>query len=161
MVKLDKNIPFVKAVLNGAYYEAAEILAAAEKRHRLRWSPAGDRQDESSSDKWYHAHLWPFLTETHFVVAGEDLLSAYALRSEEGKDLSPTWRHWGYLLADWANKHWVERPGPAQPWQHNDFYSGTDLKYLIADYDIWLRKVTDVLSSRPAPSDYDYTWITR
>lgn len=157
MIHLDLNNPFVRATLTDSIEEAAAILKSAERRFGLRWSKSHEFLGESANDVWYQEHLWPFLSETHFVLSGSDMQvgTGCSLIGADGLDHTPTWRHWGGILADWANLHWVSRPSAlgetewaraARPWEYLDFYSHDSLSYLIADYDLWLERLNEVLS---------------
>lgn len=155
MIHLDQNIPFVRAARSGALAEAVAILKSAELRHGLRWSMSQEFLDESNNDQWYREHLWPFLSETHFVVSGGDRqLTRCSLFGLDGLDHTPTWRHWGQILAEWANSRWVRRPAglgktrwsrAARPWEYLDFYSYAYLSDLIADYDSWCEALKEIL----------------
>jgi hypothetical protein len=147
----------VKAALEGPVETAAEILRAAERRHRLRWFNLPDNAEvEDQSSDWYELHLWPFLTETHFVLtAGELFRTGCGLIDPSGVDHTPTWRHWGEIVAGWANRHWFPRPdehGTAinrsigKPWGYLDFYTFGYLSPFIADYDQWRGAMWRVLS---------------
>jgi len=160
MIYLDRNIPFVRAALGGSLDEAAGIFRSAEQRHGLRWSKSSDILDESNDDAWYQQHLWPFLSETHFVLSGGDLqLTGCSLFGADGLNHTPSWRHWGWILAAWANHHWMDRPAglgqtdwarAARPWEYLDFYSHDYLSYLITDYDQWLKALHKILLSSNA-----------
>jgi hypothetical protein len=160
LIHLDHRIPFVRATLSGPVDEAAAILRGAEERCGLRLSRTAKGDGEAGDDAWYLAHVWPFLSETHLVVSGEDLqMTGCLLTGADGLDYTTTWRHWGSLVADWANLHWIERPAglgttkwtrAARPWEYLDFYSNEHLSYLIAGYDIWLKKLNAVLSHNAA-----------
>ncbi|QIF04148.1 hypothetical protein [Roseimicrobium sp. ORNL1] len=156
MIILDQSIPFVRAALGGSLDEATAILKSAEQRHGLRWTMSSDTLDESNdADAWYQEHLWPFLTETHFVLSGGDLaLTGCSLFGADGLNYSPSWRHWGGILAAWANQHWMSRPAglgstnwtrASRPWEYLDFYSHDYLSYAIADYDYWLESIGKIL----------------
>jgi len=156
MIHLDHSNSFVRATMTGSIAEAAAIFRNAEQRFGLAWSKSWEVLKESDSDVWYQEHLWPFLSETHFVLSGGDLqATGCSLFGIDGLDHTPSWRHWGYILAEWANSHWVARPSglgqtdwtrAARPWEYMDFYSHGYLAYLIVDYDLWLEKLNVVLS---------------
>ncbi len=156
MLCLNTNIPFVRAALGGSLEEAALILQAAERRHGLRWSRFTSHVEASDDDDWYAEHLMPFLSETHFVLSGGDVQSfGGSLVCTDGHDRMVSWRHWGEILAEWANQHWMARPGglgptawtrAERPWEYLDFYSHDHLSYLIQDYDRWLVALGAILS---------------
>lgn len=156
MIRLDRTIPFVGAALDGRFAEAAAILQDAERRHGLRWLAVPDNQPEDDSDEWYQGHLWPFLSDTHMVVAAGDLQwSGCSLLDADGVDHFPTWRQWGEVVAGWANRFWVPRPGglgqtewyrARRPWEYLDFYDHAYLSGVIAGYDTWRAAVWRVLS---------------
>lgn len=156
MIRLDQSIPFVRAALGGQFADAAAILQDAERRHGLRWLAVPDYRPEDNSDEWYEGHLWPFLSETHLVLAAGDLqATGCSLLDPDGVDHFPTWRHWGEVVARWANRYWVPRPGglgpPAwhdatRPWEYLDFYDHAYLSGVIAGYDAWRSAVWRVLS---------------
>lgn len=154
-MRLDQSIPFVRAALHGETAEAAAILQAAEQRHGLRWMVTDGNLDEDNRDEWYEKHLWPFLSETHLVLAGGDLLTQYSLLDRDGVDHTPTWRHWGGIVAEWANRNWPIRladPGApkrtqgARPWEYLDFYMECYLSVSIHEYKEWCAAVLRVLS---------------
>ena len=93
MIRLDRTVPFVGAALGGQFSEAAAILREAEERHGLRWLAISDNRPEDNSDEWYQAHLWPFLSETHMVLAAGDLqATGCTLLDTAGVDHFPTCR---------------------------------------------------------------------
>jgi hypothetical protein len=143
---LDRTVPFVRAALDGTPAEAAAILQDAERRHGLRWLAVPDNRPEDNSDEWYRAHLWPFLTDTHMVLAAGDLqASGCSLLDPAGVDHFPTWRYWGQVVAGWANRHWAPRPARGR-WGYLDFYDHAYLSTLIAGYDGWCAAVWQVLA---------------
>ncbi len=160
MVILDQKIPFVRAALNGSLAKAVEILGAAEQRHGLRWSNSKELLEECDHDGWYTEHLWPFLSETHMVMSGGDRqLTGCCLLGTDGLDHSPSWRHWGHVVSEWANVRWASRPvglgrttwtRKARPWEYLDFYSRDDLSYLVADYDQWIEALGKILELKNA-----------
>jgi hypothetical protein len=169
VIRLDRTVPFVGAALDGQFSEAAAILREAEQRHGLRWLAISENRPEDNSAEWYQAHLWPFLAETHMVLAAGDLqATGCTLLDTAGVDHFPTWRYWGEVVAGWANKFWVLRPAglgqtnwyrAQRPWQYLDFYDHAYLSGVIQGYDDWRAAVCRVLSltgdgSAPAePSD--------
>ncbi len=156
MIRLDRNIPFVRAALHGTPAEAAAILQDAERRHGLRWVAWPDNLPEDNSDEWYEGHLWPFLTDTHMVLtAGDIQATGCSLLDTAGVDHFPTWRYWGDVVARWANRHWLPRPAGLgqsdwyrvqRPWEYLDFYDHAYLAGVIAGYDEWRAAVWRVLS---------------
>lgn len=156
MIRLDRNISFVRAALDGAFTEAAEIFQQAERRHGLQWLAVLENLPEDNSDKWYQAHLWPFLSETHMVLAAGDIQeTGCSLLDSVGVDHFPTWRYWGEVVAEWANRFWVPRPAglgrtnwyrAKRPWQYLDFYDYFYLAGVIEGYDAWRAAVWQVLS---------------
>jgi hypothetical protein len=158
-VTLDRNVPFVGAALAGDVAGAVGILRAAERRYGLRWvNPSFNAEREYQLRDWYEGHLWPFLSETHLVLAGGDLLGAgWALWDDSGVDHTPSWRQWGELVADWANRHWVARPGgigrtkwsvAERPWEYLDFYMREYLEDLVQGYVGWRDAVLRVLEAK-------------
>ena len=117
-------------------------------------------RSQSDSDEWIERHLWPFLSETNFVLSGGDLQHLGGLLLDaDGVDHTPSWRHWGHTLAPWANQHWKARPSglgltdwsrAKRPWEYLDFYSYDNLSYLIADYDYWLEGLESVFRQNTA-----------
>jgi len=153
---LDRTIPFVRAALEGTTAEAAAILLDAERRYDLQWLAVGDNRSEDNSDGWYQAHLWPFLSDTHMVLAAGDLqATGCSLLDSAGVDHFPTWRLWGEIVAEWANRFWVTRPAglgqtrwyrARRRWQYMDFYDHAYLSGVIEGYDEWRLAVWRVLS---------------
>jgi hypothetical protein len=156
LIRLDRTIPFVRAALDGTPAEAAAILQDAERRHGLRWLAVQDNLPEDNSKRWYEQHLWPFLSETHLVLAADDLqATGCALVDTSGVDHFPTWRYWGEVVAGWANRFWVPRPAglgrtaryrARRRWHYLDFYSQTYLAGVIDAYGSWRSAVWRVLA---------------
>jgi hypothetical protein len=156
-ISLDRNIPFVDATLAGDVQRAVGILKAAEQRQGLQWvSPSYNAEHEYQLHDWYERHLWPFLSETHFVVAGGELFGrGWALWDTAAVDHTPTFRHWGELVAEWANQNWFARPrgigkkrSAARRWQYLDFYLQWYLEDAIEGYAVWLDSVLRVLEAK-------------
>jgi hypothetical protein len=153
---LDRTIPFVRAALDGTPAEAAAILQEAERRHGLQWLAVPDNRPEDNSDEWYEGHLWPFLTDTHLVLAAGDLqATGCSLLDAGGVDHFPTWRCWGEVVAGWANRFWVPRPAglgqtrwyrAQRRWNYLDFYDHSYLSGVIERYDYWRLAVWHVLA---------------
>jgi len=159
MICLERKIPFVDAALGGRVEAATAILSEAEERHgfRLTEPPIGAAEDQR--DEWYERHLWPFLSETHLVLAGGDLFATgRGLLDSAGIDRTPAWRQWGAILAEWANAgHWFARPAgsgrtrrsqAARPWEYIDFYMTEYLVPYIDGYVEWRDAVWRVLEAR-------------
>lgn len=156
MIRMDRSIPFVRATLDGTLAEAAAILQDAERRHSLRWLAIPENRPEDNSDEWYQSHLWPFLSETHMVLAAGDLqATGCSLLDLDGVDHFPTWRYWGEVVAGWANRFWVPRPAglghtkwyrAKRRWQYLDFYDHAYLSGVIEEYDDWRAAIWHVLS---------------
>jgi hypothetical protein len=156
MIRLDRTVPFVRAALEGAISEAATILQDAERRHGLRWLAVDENRPENNCETWYQLHLWPFLSETHMVLTGGDMqYSECSLLDTEGSDHFPTWRHWGEIVATWANRSWFPRPAglgatkwyqAQRPWNYLDFYCCSYLDGVVEEYDLWRSAVWKVLA---------------
>jgi hypothetical protein len=156
MITLDRSIPFVRLALDAAPEQAVEVLRAAEQRHGLRWLASAVNLPENQQAEWYEQHLWPFLSETHFVLAGGDLFATgCSLLDSTGIDHTPTWSHWGQIVADWANRYWIPRPEglgrtnwsrARRRWEYPDFSNHAGLSYLIDGYDTWRAAVWRVLA---------------
>ena len=151
-IRLDRSVLFVDAVFRviegtGPIETAASVLAAAERRHGLTLVWDGELVDDRGPfNEWCESSLFPFLTETHFVIAGGDLFQNGEIRTPDGLAVGFTWRHWGEVLANWANRHWVRRPvclgqtrwnRADRAWEYLDFYMRTHLEYQIDDYGEW------------------------
>jgi len=156
MITLDRRIPFVRNALDGTPEQAVEVLRAAEQRHGLRWFASPINLEEDQRGYWYEQHLWPFLSETHLVLSAGDLFATgCSLLDSTGIDHTATWRHWGEIVADWANRHWVPRPAgigrtawtrAKRPWEYLDFYDHANLSDLIDGYDGWRAAVWRILA---------------
>lgn len=156
MIRLDRTIPFVDAALGGRDELAVELLRTAERRHGLRWFAAAENLPEDQREGWYRGHLWPFLSETHFVIsAGELFVTDCVLLDSSGIDHSPTWREWGRIVADWANQYGMPRPTGIgrtprarrqSRWDYMDFYDSGWLAELIEDYDRWRAAIWRILA---------------
>lgn len=162
-IRLDRSVPFVDAALRAAegacpIAEAASILAAAEQRHGLTLVWRGDLVDDRGPfDWWCESSLFPFLDETHLVIAGGDLFQDCEFRTPDGLAVGFTWRHWGEVLAEWANRRWVPRPGglgttrwsrASRPWEYLDFYMDTHLVDLIEGYAGWAASVLQAIEAK-------------
>lgn len=163
MIRLDRQVPFVDAVLAGRTKAAAELLRDAEQRHGLQFTVLTDYLPEDNRDEWYESHLWPFLSETQFVVTAGDLFANdWSLIDTARVDRTPTWRQWGGIIADWANRHWAVRPGglgetkrsqAKRPWEYMDFYMDVYVADVIEGYADWrnaILRVLDAKEARPA-----------
>lgn len=158
MIQLDRQIPFVDAVLAGRTKAAADLLRGAEQRHGLRFAVLIDNLPEDNRDEWYESHLWPFLSETQFVLTAGDLFgNGWSLIDTSNVDHTPTWRHWGGVVADWANRHWVARPGglgqtiwsqAKRPWEYLDFYMESHVHEVIQGYPDWRNAILCVLDAK-------------
>jgi hypothetical protein len=89
------------------------------------------------------------------LSAGDLQVSGCCLLNEGGFDVTPTWRHWGAIVAGWANRHWVPRPTGIgrtewsrrqRPWEYLDFYNHGYLADLIEGYDSWREAIWRVLA---------------
>ncbi len=116
-IMLDREIHFVDAALkihNGgnSVEDVANLFAEIEQRHKLEiiYGDINVEQEIDASDEWCKNTLIPFLTETHFVIAGGDLLTPCAIHNASGEWVAFTWREWGAWIAEWANKFWFPRP---------------------------------------------------
>lgn len=162
-IRLDRSVPFVDAALRAiegisSIEEAASILAEAERRHGLNLAWQGEMvEDRGPFDWWCQSSLFPFLGQTHLVIAGGDLFQDCEFRTPDGLAVGFTWRHWGEVLADWANRDWVPRPvdlGPtrwtrmARPWEYMDFYMDTHLAYQIEGYPEWSACVLKAIETK-------------
>ncbi len=159
-IRLDRSVSFVDAVFGviegtGPIEAAASVLAAAERRHGLTLVWDGELVlDRGPFDEWCESSLFPFLNETHFVIAGGDLFQNCEIRTPDGLAVGFTWRLWGEVLADWANRHWVRRPvGLGQTrwsrkdrvWEYMDFYMDAYIDYQIDRYGEWAAVVLKVI----------------
>ena len=158
MIALDRRIPFVDAVLAGRTTAAASLLSDAEQRHGLWFAVLAEYWPEDNRDEWYESHLWPFLSETHFVVTAGDLfMNDWSLSDAARVDHTPSWRQWGGVIADWANRHWVARPAGGgktdwsrakRPWEYLDFYMDVYLTDVIEGYLDWRNAILRVLDAK-------------
>ena len=159
MLRLNRSIPFVAATLDGRVEDAADVLGDAERRHGLLLTEPPANGPEDQRDEWYERHLYPFLSDTHLIVSGGDLFgTGWGIMDDAGVDHTPTWRHWGGLLAEWANAgHWFKRPGERgrarhsqaeRPWEYIDFYMADYLGAYIEGYVEWRDAVWRVLHAK-------------
>lgn len=163
-ISLDRNIHFVDAVLKvhsgGEYTEdVANLFAEIEQRHKLKitYGDLNVEEETDASDEWCKSTLFPFLTETHFVVARGDLFTSCAIYNASGKWVSFTWREWGAWIAEWANKFWFPRPvgldktewtRKNRNWEYLDFYSRSYLNYQIENYDTWADTIIQIIKKK-------------
>lgn len=162
-IRLDRSVPFVDAAFRaiegtGTVEVAASILAAAERRHGLTIVWGGELvEDRGPFDEWCESSLFPFLDETHLIVAGGDLFQECEIRTPDGLAVGFTWRLWGEALARWANRGWVPRPtglGPtrwtraARAWEYMDFYMGDHLAYQVEGYAEWAASALKAIETK-------------
>lgn len=154
MIRLDRRVPFVDAVLSGDTESAAALLRDAEQRHGLRFAVLTSYMPEDNRDEWYASHLWPFLSDTQFVVTAGDLFgNNWSLIDDSSIDHTPSWRQWGGEVADWANRHWFGRPGGRGPWMYMDFYMDVYLESIVEGYREWRNAILRVLDRKEGRSD--------
>lgn len=91
------------------------------------------------------------------MITGGDLQLSFDIVDDEGGWRLFSWREWGYIMAEWANAHWLKRPGGLgdtdwtranRPWEYLDFYSFCHLDYLVDGYGAWLEALQDVVSRK-------------
>jgi hypothetical protein len=163
LITLDRRIPFVDAVLsvhdsNAPLENAAHLFAEIEHKHGLRITSDYIAAEEIEvSDDWCRNMLFPFLTETHLVITGGDLLIPCTIYNDFGQEVSFSWREWGGWMAEWANKFWFPRPvglgttrwtRQKRDWNYLDFYNRDYLNYQIENYDIWADTVVQVIKKK-------------
>jgi hypothetical protein len=124
----DRRVAFVDLALRVADGQAPAAalrtaLRALERRHGVRLRPAWDgRPTMTDPDAWIADHLHPFLDDTHLTIAGGEFCNDIDVCDAAGAQLGATWRAWGGILADWANRRgWPRSPAPRR-WTYLDFY---------------------------------------
>jgi hypothetical protein len=161
----DERVPFVRAVL--AFQRgterpdvAAEILSTLERKHGLEIrlvSQTPSLTEGPDDELWTKQVLGPFLTESHFVLTGGDLQLSFDILDQEGVWRLFSWRHWGYIMADWANSHWLPRPAglgktpwsqAQRDWEYLDFYSFDYFDYLVEGYAEWIEALGRVVARK-------------
>ena len=163
MITLDRRILFVESVLkvlsgDESIENAANLFAEIEDRHKLKIvSDFIDAEETVASNDWCKNTLFPFLTETHFIITGGDLLNSCEIYNVSGQEVSFTWREWGAWLAKWANKFWVERPiglgnthwtRKKRNWNYLDFYSRDYLNYQVESYEVWADIIIQIVTKK-------------
>jgi len=167
-IQLDRRIKFVNVVLAVAdgdepLESAAHLLAEIEQRHGLKIvSSEFYTGEKDASGEWCMKTLFPFLTETHFVISGGDLFNSCVFFDPQdydahGPEISFTWREWGHWMARWANKFWMPRPEGLgenhqtrrkRNWNYMDFYMRDYLSYQIENYEAWADTVIRVIGKK-------------
>ncbi len=92
------------------------------------------------------AHLFPFISETGFIVQGMDFTNNHFIVFSSGLLVSWTQRAWGGVMAAWANSvDWMPRcnkRGDRYSWKYTDFYGGSAL---FEQYAAWATIVQEVV----------------
>jgi hypothetical protein len=98
------------------------------------------------------------------MATAGDLFPWHNMLNSERQDVSPTWRVWDRVVADWANRSSVDPPEgysdtlrtrEKRRWNYLDLYMSSYLDYLVADYENWIKQVDEVLEAQ----DRDYVSI--
>jgi hypothetical protein len=163
-LRLDRSIPFVSAVFDyvegrAGVDQPVSILVEAENRCGLRFAPFDDqvREFNGADEHWRESVLFPFLSATHFVLAGGDFLNLCVILDAAGREVPFTWRYWGEVLAEWANRDWFLRPSglgeveayrAARPWMYLDFYMSTHVEGVVANYTKWASAIDEILTHK-------------
>ena len=164
-IVFDQRVPFVRSVLafqreTGSPDVAAEILASLERKHGLEFRPLGQTPSLTEApydEAWTTEVLEPFLAESHFVLTGGDLQISFQMVDREGMWRLFSWRHWGGIMADWANSYWPPRPAGLGPtrwsrvqrdWKYLDFYMFEYLEYLVEGYADWYEALKRVVARK-------------
>src|SRR5262249_26259362 len=92
----------------------------------------------ATDDETPNAQLFPFLTETSFLLGGTDFANDHWIEYPSGVLASFTQRAWGRLLGDWA----IERG-----WRETNDYAffAFYLYHDIPDYEAWVSSALEVI----------------
>jgi len=173
-LKLDASIPFVGALRGFMAKEisrderirrALSHLIAAEERHGLAILPCTAETPESlflneaEYDALISRHVFPFLLETSFMIAGLHYGQWLAFRFPNGKHCTWSSRGWGGMLSDFANLHQWKISEMRRAFQSGNFggdYSKRIWSYadfadtlcILDDGEEWNQEVWDVLCAK-------------
>jgi hypothetical protein len=164
MIELNLKIPFVAAVVGEDATTAVSLLVDAERTHDVLITGLLEEGIQKHVENvWIERCLFPFLSETHFVITAGDLCPRYDILNSKREVFSPTWRGWGQVMAEWANRFLGVYPpeeygetakaGIKRRWYYLDFYMSEGLDYHpVADYENWVKQLHKVLEAK----DRDY-----
>lgn len=151
----DRRVPFVDAVVrviegDGTVKEARGLLRAIERRHGVFLRPAyagRAAMDPALVDAWVEEHLYPFLDETHLTLTGGDFRNDVDICDAEGGELGASWRGWGGIVAEWANRRgWPTTcPRRGRRWEYIDFYMDVYAGAKLERYADFARVVRQVI----------------
>ena len=155
----DRSVPFVDTVYQAiagknSIGDVATQLTAIEHRHRVFLRPNVDLDGPlipvGEQEAWIEQHLYPFLDETHLVIAGGDWRNDIDIRDERGRELGASFRGWGGIVASWANSRGWPAGAPARTWSYGDFHLGGPP---MLGYDDFVRVVLQAIHLRARASD--------
>ncbi|MHC4089665.1 MAG: hypothetical protein ACYSVY_05210 [Planctomycetota bacterium] len=119
-----------------------EVRQSKEDESRFRRSLSDRaRAKIQHEEELVEQRLYPFMSETSFIVTGENFSNDHDILFDDGTVLSYSWRSWAALVADWASRTawltpiWYD--GTVFKWDYMDFYMDQWLNQLIDQWDQW------------------------
>ncbi|HEY0462116.1 MAG TPA: hypothetical protein VGC97_23480 [Pyrinomonadaceae bacterium] len=153
MLEFDKKNEFVKSVFDyiegGEITNAVNIFRKLEKKHRILFSSiTGFSKGEFSDDIWIEKKLYPFLSDSQLIIAG-DVIDNIEIYNADFQQFSATWRYWGEILANWCNENGIEKPligrNKSTRWKYLDFYMDSYASQWIQDYNEWAKAISEII----------------
>jgi len=177
LFEFPRSTPFAQAVWDAierqsSLERAVEILTSAERTHGVcirKAEPDSNDMDEGAEEMFLRKSFFPFLSQTHLVIAGGDFCNWWEVAAVDGRTLYGTWRGWGWVLADWANECWVPAPifkhmehktppthtqSASRKWEYIDFYMNGDGGTCFKNYDKWANAVNAVLALKTGTNEF-------
>lgn len=110
-------------------------------RHLRPYPQRGDLSEE----EWYSQVLFPFMDDVPLILTGGDFANDYCIISRGPMLATFSWRWWGGIVADWANRS-LSPCDPPYKWDYLDFYMdhGTPL---FPNYGEWAKVLRRGLNS--------------
>jgi len=164
MLELDKKNDFVKAVFDyisgGNITNAVRIFRKLEEKHKILFIPMTDsNKEEFYDDIWIENNLYPFLSDSHLIVAS-DVLNSIEILDVDFRELGFTWRHWGEILAKWCNRNEIKKPligrNKSNRWKYIDFYMDSYASQWIQDYNDWAKAILEIISEKDKVFGIEY-----
>ncbi len=133
--------PFASAVdgfhslcIDDAAPSTSDVLTRLKAGQDLR--PNAQR-GELSEEEWYAQVLFPFMDDVPLILTGGDFANDYCIITRGPMLATFSWRWWGGIVADWANRS-LPACDPPYKWDYLDFYMdhGTPL---FPSYSEWAK----------------------
>jgi hypothetical protein len=140
--------PFASAVdgmyslrIDGAAPSTNDVLSRIKAGQDLK---PHIQRSSLSNEEWYAQVLFPFMDDIPLILTGGNLSNDYCVISRGPFLASFTWRWWGGIVADWANRS-LRASVPPYTWEYLDFYMdhGTPL---FPKYSDWAKVLRHALN---------------